>query len=235
MALGLPTDSDPSDDLLLDEREFVLSYNPARLDPNWVAWRLDARYLGHVHRKDDFRADGLLPATVRHVTPHDYARSGYDRGHLCPSADRDATEEMNSATFLMTNMVPQLHELNAGPWEKLEAHERDLAETPGAELYIVAGGVFDDDCPTIGVGVAVPNATYKIIVVLGAGQTPTDVSTATDVIAVVIPNEPGVGAHAWSDFLVSVDEIEQRTGYDFLPRLPDSVERVLEARVTTAR
>src|SRR5262249_52031531 len=137
LALGVPTDADSSDDLILDERDFVVSWSARRLDPNWVAWQLDRRYLGRVPRKNDFRPDEGLPFGVPRVSPHDYQHSGYDRGHMCPSADRDATEEMNSLTFLMTNMVPQLHELNAGPWEKLERHERELAERQGAELYIV--------------------------------------------------------------------------------------------------
>ena len=137
---------------------------------------------------------------------------------------------MNSVTFLMTNMVPQLHELNAGPWEKLEEHERQLAEAPNAEVYIVAGGIFDPDPPKIGHGVAVPKATWKIIVPLQVGQTANDVTDSTDVIAVIMPNEPGVGQHQWVDYVTSVDEIEKQTGYDFLQRVPDEVEQVIEAR-----
>jgi hypothetical protein len=91
---------------------------------------------------------------------------------------------MNSTTFLMTNMVPQLHELNAGPWEKLEQHERELAEAPDAELYVVAGGIFDANPPTIGHGVAVPKANFKIITVLKTGQVATDVTDSTEVVAV---------------------------------------------------
>lgn len=231
LALGLPVDRDPSDDLILDERDFVLSFNPRRHDPNWVAWQLDARYLGHARRKDDFRADESLPAGLLRVTPHDYLHSGFDRGHLCPSADRNATEEMNSLTFLMTNMVPQVHELNAGPWEKLEEHERGLAAQPGAELYIVAGPIFDAIPPTIGRGVAVPRATYKVIVVLAAGQGATNVTPNTAVFAVVIPNDPGVAGHPWTEFMTSVDDVEAQSGYDFLSAIPDDVESVVESHV----
>jgi endonuclease G len=234
LVLGIPTDADPSDDILLDEREFVVSYNPKRLDPNWVSWNLDRGHLGHSHRKDNFHADESLPMNVHRVTPHDYLNSGYDRGHMCPSADRDATPEMNSITFLMTNMEPQLHELNAGPWEKLEEHERQLAAAPDAEVYIVAGGLFDAIPPQIGHGIAVARANYKLIVVLKTGQTANDVTRTTAVIAVVMPNERGVGAHAWTDFATTVDEIEKQSGYDFLARVPDAVETIIEARVAGA-
>jgi len=229
----MPTDRDPSDDLILDERDFVLSFNPKRLNPNWVAWQLDSRYLGSVRRKDDFRADESLPVGTTRVTSHDYLHSGYDRGHLCPSADRSATEEMNSLTFLMTNMIPQVHELNAGPWERLEEHERDLAKRAGAEVYIVAGPIFDAAPRTIGRGVAVPSATYKVIVVLSTGQNATHVTTDTTVLSVVIPNEAGVSGHPWTEFTTSVDEVEKQSGYDFLKAIPDDVEAALEA--TTSR
>jgi endonuclease G len=140
---------------------------------------------------------------------------------------------MNSLTFVMTNMVPQVHELNAGPWEKLEKHERRLAEKPAAELYIAAGPVFDANPKVIGNGVAVPLATYKIICVLSSGQTPADVTPDTEVIAVIIPNDSGVGGRPWAEFRTSVDEVERQTGYDFMPALPDDVESVIEARVAT--
>jgi endonuclease G len=230
LALGLPTDGDQSDDVILDEHDFVVSFNPSRMDPNWVAWQLDSRYFGAVRRRDDFRADESLSAAAARVTPHDYQHSGYDRGHLCPSADRTATEEMNSLTFLMTNMVPQVHEVNRGPWERLEEHERDLAKRTGAELYIVAGPIFDAAPKTIGRGVAVPRATYKVIVALSAGQNAMHVTNDTMVVSVVIPNEERVSGHPWTEFTTSVDEVERQSGYDFLNAVPDDVEAALEAK-----
>jgi endonuclease G, mitochondrial len=232
VALGVPTDADPSDDLFLDERDFVLSFNVRRLNPNWVAWQLDSRYLGTVRRRNDFRADESLPVGATRVTPHDYLHSGYDRGHLCPSADRNATEEMNSLTFLMTNMIPQVHELNAGPWERLEEHERDLARKAGAELYIVAGPVFDANPKTIGRGVAVPRATYKVIVVLSSDQSAMEVTKDAAIVAVVIPNEAGVAGHAWTEFTTTVDDVEKQSGYDFLNLIPDEVEVALESKAS---
>jgi endonuclease G len=229
LALGIPQDADASDDHLLDERAYVVSYSPVKRVPNWVAWRLSRSNLGHVKRRNDFRPDPSLPAELFHVTESDYARSGYDRGHLCPSADREDTAEDNSTTFLFTNMQPQLHELNAGPWERLEAYERQRA-LQGDVLYIVAGGVFSAPFPTIGHGVAVPAANFKIIVALRPGQKPEDISSATDVVAVLMPNQRGVGEHLWTDFLTSVDALEQASGYDFLNAIPEPVQRVIEAR-----
>ena len=232
LALGVPRDADPSDDHLLDERAYVLSYNPNKRVANWAAWRLDASYLGHAGRKNDFRPDPLLPADWYHVSESDYRRSGYDRGHLCPSADRDDTPEDNSLTFLFTNMQPQLHELNAGPWEQFEQYERELAKRRDALLFIVAGGLFSSPPTTIGQGVAVPVANFKIVVVLQRGQGASDVTEHTEVLSVLMPNEHGVGDHQWTDYLTSVDTIEHASGYDFLTAVPEPIARVLEARTT---
>ena len=234
VALGIPSDSDPSDDYLIDHGIYVLSYNPRKNVPNWVSWALDRSFLGHVRRKNDFRPDPLLPANFYHVIPQDYHDSNYDRGHLCPSADRQDSPTDNSLTFLMTNIQPQLHELNEGPWEKLEEYERELARRHDAELFIVAGGIFDSRYQSIGHGVAIPKANFKLIVALRQGQQASDVKSDTKVIAVVMPNEAGVGSHLWTDYLTSVDAIEKATGYDFLSNVPKAIQSVIEAKVTEA-
>ena len=229
LALGTPRDADASDDHLLDEGSFVLSYSPVKRVPNWVAWRLDRSYFGHVRRKDDFRPDRSLPARFYRVSQQDYQHSGYDRGHLCPSADREDSPADNSRTFLFTNIEPQLHELNVGPWERLESYARRRAQR-GQVLYIVAGGVFSAPFPTIGNGVAVPAANFKIVVFLNDGERVSDISEKTEVLAVLMPNQPGVGEHDWTEYLTSVDAIEQASGYDFLNAIPERLQRVLEAR-----
>ena len=229
VALGLPKDADDSDDALLDETAFLVSYSARLRGPNWVAWRLEATDLGHVRRHDAFHADALLPAGMYRVTPHDYKRP-YDRGHLCPFGDRSATQESARRTFVMTNMEPQLHELNAGPWEKLEEYERARATRPDSVLYLVAGGVYGDAPSRIGHGVAVPRATFKIVVALERGQGAKDVTIATHTVAVEMPNEAGVGRRPWQDFVTSIDHIEADTGYDFLTAVPEAVQAVVEAR-----
>ncbi|MCV4784831.1 DNA/RNA non-specific endonuclease, partial [Escherichia coli] len=84
--------------------------------------------------------DTSLPNGWYQVTSQDYSGSGYDRGHMCPSGDRTNSVENNSATFLMTNMVPQLAANNQGPWEDFESYCRTLA-SQGNELYIFSGPV----------------------------------------------------------------------------------------------
>jgi len=76
----------------------------------------------------------------------------------------------------------------------------------------------------------VPSANFKILVVLNAGQRPADVSAETEVLAVMMPNQPGVGAHDWTDYLTTVDAIEAATGYDFLTAVPEPVQNQIESR-----
>jgi endonuclease G len=235
LALGTPRDGDPSDDYLMDKVQYVVDYNARLNGPNWVAWHLERGDLGRAPRSPGFKPDDALPQGFYVVKDHDYTGSGYDRGHLCPSADRTASPALNATTFVMTNVHPQLHELNAGPWEKLEEHERELAKR-GRDLFIVAGGVFEREPKRIGRDpdpahrVAVPRASYKIIVVLDHGQGAESVRPDTEVIAVVMPNTPDVKDHAWSDYAVTIREIEQTTGYDFLGRVPRPVQDAVETK-----
>jgi endonuclease G len=229
LALGVPTDGDPRDELLLDHRHFVVSYDPRRRMANWVGWRLEAADLGPVQRRDDFHPDVLLPVSLRPVRPGDYRGSGFDRGHLCPSADRTATPEANSATFVMTNIHPQRPGLNRGPWRVLEEFARELAAR-GQRLYIVAGGLFDAGPLAVGAPIAAPRASYKILVVLAPGQEAETVTAETPVYAVVMPNSSATAGRRWQEYLVSVDEVERDSGYDFLGALPPAVSGPLEAR-----
>jgi endonuclease G len=219
------------DDIVLDHGVYVLSYNRKMRVANWVAWHLGADDLGEVERADAFRLDGELPVGVYRVKPDDYTGSGFDRGQICPSADRTSTDAVNEITFLMSNMHPQDPALNRGPWKALEVHERELVKRDHQELYVVAGGIFSNTPSTMGPGIAVPAAEYKIIVVLEEGQGVDDVTAETPVVAVIMPNEPTVKQKPWTAYVVSVDEVEQTSGYDFLATLPDEVDDVIEARV----
>ncbi|MGQ0505667.1 MAG: DNA/RNA non-specific endonuclease, partial [Myxococcaceae bacterium] len=168
--------------------QYVVSYNSVRKVPNWVSWELTLDWLGTLQRSNDFRPDDTLPSSLSQAQTSDYTGSGYDRGHLCPSADRDRNTADNSATFYLTNIVPQIGSSNRGPWERLEAYARTLAGR-GDRLLITAGGIYGND--TIGTGVSVPESTFKIIVVLAPDQGANSVTAKTRVIAVRMPNREG--------------------------------------------
>jgi endonuclease G len=234
LAMGTPTDKDPSDDTLLTKPQYALSYNQRRNVPNWVSWNLNETYFGDAPRhKGRFLTDESLPPGALRVRDQDYAGSGYDRGHMVRSEERTRTPEDNAVTFLLTNILPQRHDLNGGPWLRLEDHCQDLAQKGHRELYIMAAGVFGAHPETIGHGVAVPEACVKIVVVLDRGQGAEDVTESTRVIAVLMPNTTGILNEGWGRYRTTVREIERRTGYDFLSAVPEAIKRVLDDRIDT--
>jgi endonuclease G len=211
----------------------VVSYNGTRKVPNWVSWELNTSYLGSASRQDDFRPDDTLPGNVPQASLADYSGSGYDRGHMCPSADRTKTVAANQQTFYLTNMVPQAANNNQGPWAVLENDLRAIAQT-GKELFIISGGTFSASSNTVGSGVVVPDATFKVIVVLDSTSAgASSVTSNTRVIGVMMPNENSQISKSadWRSFRVSVDAIEAATGDDFLSDVDPAVQAVVEARV----
>jgi endonuclease G, mitochondrial len=219
-----------SNNYLMEKSQYVVSYNRDRGIPNWVAWHLDNTWLGSVLRKDTFRPDSTLPANWYHVKKSSYNSCGYARGHHCPSADRTNTVENNSATFLMTNMMPQDANNNSGPWERLEKYCRALV-SQGKELYIYAGGYGSQG--TIDHGhVTVPLHTWKVILVLENGTNDLERVTATTrVIAVDMPNSNNQinRADDWKKYRICVDSVEVRTGFDFFSLIPASTQAVIES------
>lgn len=234
LALGAPKGADSSDDYLMIKPQYALSYSRQRNVANWVSWNLDASYFGSTPRhKGKFLADASLPTGFYQVRDQDYAGSGFDRGHMVRSEERTRTAEDNLATFLLPNVIPQRHDLNAGPWLRLEEYCQALSQKENKELYVTAGGVFSSRPETIGHGVAVPQDCFKIVVVLDRGQGLADVNPSTRVIAVLMPNTPGILNEAWGQYRTTVREIERRTGYGFMPLVPEPIRRALGARADT--
>jgi endonuclease G len=235
--LGIPKDNDDSDDYLMEKPQYVLSYNNARGGANWVAWNLNESWYGTVERKQgQFITDMSLPDGFQRITHNDYTGSGYDRGHMVRSEERTRTREDNDATFLMTNILPQTHDLNAGPWLSLETYCEVLAKKKNHELYLIAGGIYDKNPEYLkGKGngrVAIPKSTWKIVVVLERGQGLESVNKETRVIAVNMPNEQGkeFKKSGWRKYLTTVDELERLTGYDFLSNVPPDIQAVIESK-----
>ncbi|QIR36058.1 DNA/RNA non-specific endonuclease [Tolypothrix sp. PCC 7910] len=242
LTMGNPSSAGSSySNYLLSKPQYAVSYNCYRGTPNWVSWQLNSSWLGNAPRQDDFRADTTLPSGCYRVTSSDYTGSGFDRGHMTPSADRTNTIANNSATFLMTNMIPQAPDNNQGLWANLENYCRDLVVNQGKELYIIsgsygAGGTGSNGTKTtIANGnVTVPSRIWKVIVVLDRPNSgASSVTTSTRVIAVNTPNTQGVRYANWKDYRVSVDSIELNTGYNLLSNVSTSVQSTIEARVDT--
>jgi endonuclease G, mitochondrial len=227
LALGNPNNAgmaDPNNYLLINNY-MAISYSRDRAIPNWVAWRVTRADMGAIDREDSFRPDDRLPKGWTRVTPADYTGSGFDRGHICPNADRNGSPDSMAATFLMTNMTPQTPDLNRGPWQKLEAYLRTLV-TRGSDLYIVSG-VYGEG-GKIKKKVTIPTNNWKVAVAVPAGSGISAIGENTRVIAVDMPNVKGIKNADWQTYRTTVRDIERKTGYNLLSNLPQNLQDTLE-------
>ncbi len=209
-------------EVVIDHYGYTVSHNPDMNIPHWVGWMVNAdRLIERESRSDKFLPDPKLPED-KAVTTNDYKGSGYDRGHMCPAADNKYHWRAMDESFYMTNMAPQLHNLNAGDWKELEDKCRDWASE--GQIYIVCGPVLEDE-PVMGYieaehRVRIPEGFFKVILA--------DVGGSPRAVGFYYKHE--AGSRAMSYYARSVDEIEQLTGLDFFHALPDSVETEVESQ-----
>lgn len=205
---------------VLTNTGYVVGYSDALGNPLWAAYRIaDSEPAPAPPRPDDFVVD---VRTAARIEPGDYARSGYDRGHLAPNfaiATRYG-QRAQEETFLMSNITPQKHGLNAGLWKQLEQRIATSYPARFGEVWVIAGPVFPARPEKLRRRVAVPEACYMIILDESGGRVRAQ--------AFLFPQDIPAGA-TLADYLVSIDEIERRTGLDFLSELPDPAEDALEA------
>lgn len=172
--------------------------------PLWSAEYLTSSAIdADIKRKDKFHEETQLPASERSELK-DYAKSGYDRGHMSPSADMP-TESAQADSFSLANMVPQDHNNNTGIWSNIESATRYLAKKEGS-LYIITGPIFKGNIKSIGNGVLVPTMIYKVI------YSPKQQKAA----AYLTNNAPG------RDYqVISIKELEALTGINFFPKMSE--------------
>ena len=234
LLFGNPSNATPDianeNNYLMPKPQYTLSYNRNKATANWVAWRLDSTWIGSAPRQDDYRPDPSLPDGWYRVQDSDYSGSGYDRGHTCPSGDRTRSIPDNSATFLMTNFMPQLSANNQGPWEEFEQYLRSLANQ-GQEIYIFSGG--HGNAGTIAQGqIVVPQVTWKVVLVLPNGTNDLQrVNKGTRAFGIIVPNQPPLNINTpWRNFRVTVNAVENLTGYDFFSAIPKNTQEIIERR-----
>ena len=223
---GNPSNAgDRHNNYLITRPSYALSYNCKEGIANWSSWQLDRSWLGKVDRSDYFRPEPDLPKDCYAAQANDYRRSGYDRGHLTPSGDRTSSMVDNGDTFIMSNIIPQSRSNNREVWRELEEYSRDLA-FKGQQLYIVAGG--SGRAEKIAKSkITVPKFTWKAILILQQpDHEPTADNTAT--LAVWMPNTEEVRNTDWQDYIISVDRLEKKTGYNFFDRLDKQLQKAIE-------
>ncbi|GAB4026567.1 DNA/RNA non-specific endonuclease [Spirosoma koreense] len=210
-----------SGDQIIRHEGYTLRYREEYKDADWVAYPLlDYETTGEAERKlEQFQPDLSVPNGT--ALSSDYTRSGFDRGHLAPAADFKFSQRMMRETFYMSNITPQVPQFNRGIWKDLEDLVRRWAVRDNG-LYVVTGAVLKPGLPTIGRSneISVPEKFYKVILYCNNPE--------IRMIGFLLNNEPS--DRSLKQFVVSVDTIEQLTGIDFFPKLPDDLERKLESK-----
>ncbi len=203
---------------------FTLSYSKAHRQAEWVAYELLKSNL----EKEDFRRpsffkpDSRVPEEFR-VKHGDYSSTEYDRGHLASAADFSWSQEGIETTFYTTNISPQDPSFNRGIWKKLETAVRGWA-IQYEQLYVVTGPILTERAkkrfPKEQNYIAVPRRYYKVLL--------NYIDNQPIAIGFILNNEDS--KLELSDFVVSIDEIEEVTGLDFFQELPDNIEVSLESK-----
>ena len=213
LAVGIPL-------RVLTNRGYVVGYNDDARNPAWAAYRLSD--VGNLPkpapRPDKFEVDRR---TAARVSPDDYTGTGYDRGHLAPNyaiATRFG-DVAQRETFLMSNISPQLHALNAGLWQELERKIATSYPARYEEVWVFAGPIFGAQPPRLRNGVLVPEAFFMIILDEQEGKLRT--------LAFIVPQQVPADASLGS-YLTSVTEIQRRTQLDFFRELEDGSEGLVE-------
>ena len=209
-------------EIMLNRKAYTTSYNKQTRTPNWVAWTLTREHTyGNLQRSEErFEEDPDVPQP--RATYQDYYNSRLDRGHMCPAGDNKWDQEAMTESFLMTNICPQNHQLNKEDWNELEKQCRTWARQHG-EVVVVCGPLFEDDEPRL-IGrnrVRVPSGFFKVV----WRQQP------QPAMAAFIFRNDG-SRQPWRSQLVTVDEVERRSGINLFHLLPDDIEDPLEAAST---
>ncbi|MBZ5583508.1 MAG: DNA/RNA non-specific endonuclease [Acidobacteriia bacterium] len=211
---GQPACSGP----VLDKSYFVVCYDPGHKIPTWVGYALtkdDASATAADRNKGnyDFKPDPALKGSPR-AENADYAKSGYDKGHMAPANDFKRSVEALKATFVLTNSVPQRHGVNGGKWAEVEAAVHSLAIKSGT-VWVFSGPVFAGASPMKTIGrdkVAVPTHTYKVVLCVHPDG-------KKEMFGFVLPNIEKPSGSV-SDYTQSLRFVETLVGLDFFSSLP---------------
>lgn len=214
---GLPAIN--RDGFLVNHSAMTLFYSSEHEQAWWVAHMIlpDIRS-GTQSRTNDFRPDSLVK--VGTADKNDYLMSGYDRGHLAPSADFRWSKRALSESYFYSNMSPQRPELNREKWADLEDFIRTYVLSSNEPVFVVTGGVLTDSLKYIGIDkkISVPKYYYKVVADLEGSD--------KKAIAFIMRN--GVNTYPVISYAVSVDSVEALTGLDFFPKLDDTLETRIE-------
>ncbi|MBR1920491.1 MAG: DNA/RNA non-specific endonuclease [Kiritimatiellae bacterium] len=217
-------DVQPDDITVLDRGEFVVGWSPSLRRPVWCAYHVVPKPVNDVGERPAFQRD---KTAANAPSPSAYDRSGYDRGHMVPNfaiVTRYGAAAQKK-TFLTSNISPQSPALNRGVWRDFEHRIASLWTARYGEMWVVVGSVPSKSREKIGdAGIDVPDQYFQLVVA----------QEGLDVRALAVLLDQSADRREWAArHIVTIDELEERTGLDFLPDLPAFIQDPLEAELPT--
>lgn len=220
------------------QRNYTILYDEDTYVSYWVAYPLCHSHLTS-GREEVWGYDAIVPKSSQTSVKSgygascptaNYPKNFYARGHQIPNADRNGVPEMMAQTYYSTNMTPQIQNgFNGGIWAKLEEAVR-YAVPQGDTLYVVTGASFrkvNENLATKkivnkndGKSLPVPNYYWKVLLKVERSN---GKLSAARTLGFWLPHDDLKG-RSYMEYAVSVDQIEQWTGFDFFVNLPDNLE-----------
>ena len=219
------------------ERNYTAYYDKSTYTSMWTAYPLQSKHMGSLSRPSKWYFNTEIDQEYQvDLTSSSYEGDTYSRGHLIPNASRNGISEMQKQTFYVTNSVPQVqNSFNSGIWSSLENALQSMAKG-GETLYIVTGVAFEKVGESKSVSyikasddtkqVPIPNYFYKVVLKVTTNTSGTVISAST--IGFWFENK-AYSNSTYTNCAVSVDQVEQWTGFDFFANLPDGVEGSAES------
>lgn len=204
-------------------RNWSFYYDYESYVARWVAYPLNKGLISTGSRSNAWGYDPLLPADLQQAIVNGAYGTGHTRGHQLPSADR-LSYAANVSTFYATNMTPQDYDFNTKIWADLESRVRGYA-TSSDTLYVVTGCVIDNSSATImdrgGHRVRVPSAYFKAL--LRYHSSATQSIGGYIACGYYLPHTSSIADKDYKDYILSIDDLERKTGFTFFVNLPDKV------------
>lgn len=205
---------------------YMVGYSDVKGNPLWVVYKLTnpSENAQHLKRPERFNTDWR---NLGLISSDNYTNSGYDRGHMAPNHAIALLygKQAQVETFLMTNITPQNPSLNQKLWQRLEEMELEIFAPKFRELWVYTGPLFDAKAKYLKSSqfVEIPDAFYKIYIGVAMDGN-------LSALAFIVPQNAKANDRI-EKYLVSIDDVERLSGFDFLHQLEDTLEMKLEKEV----
>ena len=214
----------PSDIVILDRGEFKIGWSPSLHHPVWCAYHVPREQRFPNSKRPSFSRDRAVPSAP---SPNDYSRTGYDRGHMAPNYAIVTRfgESAQRKTFLMSNITPQSSSLNRGVWRDVEHRIAQYWTARYGEIWVIVGAFTPRDGTRenlVGTSIDLPQKFYQVIV----AQEGLNIRALAILLDQAVPYNEYAARN-----IVTIDELEEMTGLDFLPDLPSFIQSPLESEL----